>query len=85
MTDFPDFYQPGRVGSLFYPDIMQFASAAEEAAMAPASLDQKLVYLVIIDMQIDFCHEQGSLFVPGGIMNFCPMGHMFYKLELCSE
>lgn len=65
MTDFPDFYNPERVGTLFYPDVSKISAAAENATMPPARSDQKRVQLVIIDMQIDFCHEGGSLYVPG--------------------
>lgn len=65
MNNFPEFYDPDRVGTLFYPDISQVAAAAKKADIAPAITDQKLVHLLIIDMQIDFCHEAGSLYVPG--------------------
>jgi len=65
MNEFPEFYDPEQVGTLFYPNMSQIAAAAETAGLPPASHDSHLVHLVIIDMQIDFCHPEGSLFVPG--------------------
>ena len=65
MTNFPSFYDPGRIGTLFYPDIAAIAAAAQAAALPPSVADKQKVHLVIIDMQIDFCHADGTLFVPG--------------------
>jgi nicotinamidase-related amidase len=65
MTTFPTFYDPQRIGTLFYPDMSAIASEADAANLPPASGDTLDVQLVAIDMQIDFCHEQGSLYVPG--------------------
>jgi nicotinamidase-related amidase len=63
----PAFYDPDRVGTLFYPDIARIAGDARAAALAPADDDRVKVHLLIVDMQIDFCHEQGALFVPGAL------------------
>jgi len=65
MPDFPDFYQPERIGTLFYPDMPAVAAAAATANLAPAAGDGRRVHLLIVDMQVDFCHEQGALYVPG--------------------
>ncbi len=65
MSDFPGFYDPERVGTLFYPDMGAISAAAEEAERQTAVSKRKLVQLLLIDMQVDFCHEAGSLFVPG--------------------
>lgn len=67
MSDFPYFYDSKKLGSLFYPDMAHIAGAAEEAGLTSASTDEKQVHLVIIDMQVDFCHEQGTLYVPGAL------------------
>ena len=67
MNDFPEIYDPNRIGSLYYPDIAAIASSASQANLSPASEDEQTVHLVLIDMQVDFCHEQGSLFVPGAV------------------
>ena len=65
MAQFPEFYDPDRVGTLFCPD----ATAIEAAAAAsdlPADVGSgRLAHLLIIDMQVDFCHKNGSLYVPG--------------------
>ena len=65
MSGVPHFYDPRRVGTLFYPDPASIAHAAEQAALAPASEDTEKIHLLLVDMQIDFCHAQGSLYVPG--------------------
>lgn len=65
MAQFPDFYNPDRVGTLLYPDKSAIATAAKSAGLPPASDDDRQVHLLIVDMQIDFCHTEGSLYVPG--------------------
>lgn len=66
-TIYPNFYRPDQVGTLFYPDMARIASEAKEAELPSADSDKKQVHLLIIDMQVDFCHENGSLFVPGAL------------------
>ena len=65
MNPLPPFYNPQRVGSLFYPDATAIASHAAEADLQPATSDERQIHLLIIDMQVDFCHPQGALYVPG--------------------
>jgi nicotinamidase/pyrazinamidase len=65
MNNFPDFYNPQRVGALFYPDVARIADHAQKNSLPPAAQDAQKVHLVIIDMQVDFCHVGGSLYVPG--------------------
>jgi nicotinamidase/pyrazinamidase len=64
---FPDFYDPERIGTLFYPDVAAIAADAMAAGLPPVSGDERDVHLVIIDMQVDFCHSQGNLYVPGAL------------------
>jgi nicotinamidase/pyrazinamidase len=61
----PKFYDPDRIGTLFYPDIAAIAADAKAARLSSAADDQKRVHLLIVDMQVDFCHEHGTLYVPG--------------------
>lgn len=61
----PSFYDPEQVGTLFYPDAAAVSQAATTAKLPPAAEDGRSVTLLLIDMQIDFCHPQGALFVPG--------------------
>ena len=65
MADFPDFYDPNRIGKLFYPDASTIAAQAESAGLPPAERDGVKLLLLIIDMQVDFCHAGGTLYVPG--------------------
>lgn len=67
MNNFPAFYNPEQIGSLFYPDLAQIARDAEDAGLPSTREDRPKVHLVIIDMQVDFCHEDGSLYVPGAL------------------
>lgn len=59
------FYDADKVGTLFYPDVNAIAQAAAEANLPPAAADGQRVHLLVIDMQVDFCHDEGSLYVPG--------------------
>jgi nicotinamidase/pyrazinamidase len=65
MPPFPPFYEPRRIGTLFYPDTARIAAEAGVAGLPPASKDTRNVHLLLIDMQVDFCHPNGSLYVPG--------------------
>jgi nicotinamidase/pyrazinamidase len=65
MNAIPPFYDPQRVGSLFYPELAAIADHAAAAGLSPATDDKRQIHLLIIDMQIDFCHPQGTLYVPG--------------------
>jgi nicotinamidase/pyrazinamidase len=65
MTNFPNFYDPNRIGTLFYPNVARIAGEASAANLPPAAEDKEKIHLLVIDMQIDFCHEQGTLYVPG--------------------
>ena len=67
MTKAPDFYDPNRIGALFHPNMAAIAEAAAGASLPPAAEDAVQRHLLIIDMQIDFCHVNGSLYVPGAL------------------
>ena len=79
MNDFPDFYDPSRIGALFYPDKAAIAAAALETNFAPAAADVFKTHLVIIDMQVDFCHPQGSLHVPGSLGDIQRLTEFIYR------
>lgn len=67
MSNFPSCYQPERIGTLFHPDYAAIAAEAAHSNLRPASEDEQKVHLLLIDMQVDFCHPNGSLFVPGAL------------------
>ncbi len=67
MAPFPRFYDPLRIGTLFNPDMARIAEEAAEIGLLPAAADLRNVHLLLIDMQVDFCHENGSLYVPGAL------------------
>lgn len=63
----PDFYSPGRVGMIYRPDVNQAMRAGSDAGIAPAEEDERRCMLLLIDMQVDFIHPDGSLTVPGAV------------------
>ncbi|HNS01069.1 MAG TPA: hypothetical protein PKM78_01650 [Anaerolineae bacterium] len=67
MSPFPSFYDPQRIGTLFHPDMARIAAEADAVGLSPAGADAHKVHLLLIDMQVDFCHEAGSLYVPGAL------------------
>jgi nicotinamidase/pyrazinamidase len=67
MAHSPHFYDPQRIGALLYPDMARIAEEAAAAGLRPASEDARNVHLLLIDMQVDFCHKNGSLYVPGAL------------------
>ncbi len=61
----PEFYRPGRVGTLFHPNTSVIGREASENRIAGALGPRHA--LLLIDFQVDFCHEEGALAVPGAI------------------
>ncbi len=79
MADFPSCYDPDRIGTLFYPDVAALAQEAAGAGLSPASQDQQRIQLLIIDMQVDFCHPQGTLHVPGAVQDIRRLVEFIYR------
>jgi nicotinamidase/pyrazinamidase len=65
MENLPPFYSPQRIGSIFHPDTSAISAQAAAARLTPAGDDRTRTHLLIVDMQVDFCHTNGSLYVPG--------------------
>ena len=63
----PTFYDQSKVGTLFLPRIKQVEKEADSLQLSAAANDKpgNRIALLIIDMQIDFCHQLGELYVPG--------------------
>lgn len=79
MTDFPHIFRPERIGTLFLPDMAAIAEAAATADLPPAAEDKQDNHLVIIDMQVDFCHPDGSLYVPGALDDIRRLIEFIYR------
>lgn len=79
MTSYPTYYDPARIGTLFHPDLTAIAAAAEASTLPPAGEDQRRVHLVVVDMQIDFCHEEGRLHVPGSLGDIRRLIEFIYR------
>lgn len=79
MSNFPSFYEPKRIGTLFYPDVAAIAVAAASADLPPAAEDRQKVHLLIVDMQVDFCHKEGNLYVPGALGDIRRLIEFIYR------
>lgn len=67
MNHLPKTYDPKRVGTLFKPALGDVAKAAERAKHPAATHDKSPYALLLVDFQIDFCHVDGALSVPGAV------------------
>jgi nicotinamidase-related amidase len=71
MLTMPQFHSPLDAGTLRVERVGEVAAAALElkksGRVRPASEDRERVAFFGIDVQIGFCHPQGSLFVPGAV------------------
>lgn len=63
----PAFYNPGDVGTTFIPDVNSAVDAGHALNLTPASDDHRKIALVLVDMQVDFIHPDGALYVPGAV------------------
>ncbi len=64
---FPEFYNPDKVGQIYVPDTAAAVRAGRAAGLNAAAKAQVKTILVLVDVQIDFVHETGSLTVPGAV------------------
>ncbi|GAB4513873.1 MAG: hypothetical protein OHK0046_15180 [Anaerolineae bacterium] len=64
---FPEFYTPDRIGTLYAPQVQAAVEAGLAAGLTPGSNDTRKIYLLLIDMQVDFIHPDGNLSVPGAV------------------
>lgn len=64
---FPAFYKPEKVGTLYTPNTLAVVEAGRGAGTAPAATDTTKTALLLVDMQVDFIHPDGALYVPGAI------------------
>ncbi len=67
MSRLPDFYNPETVGKLYAPRTPQVISQGRADNLPHAHRDEQRVMLLLVDPQVDFIHEDGSLSVPGAV------------------
>jgi len=65
--NFPAFYRPDKVGTLYVPNTAEAINEGREADTLPARTDQERSMLLMVDAQVDFVHEDGALSVPGAV------------------
>ncbi len=63
----PDYYLPEMVGRLYAPNAAAAVQAGRSAGMKPSSTDRLRTLLLLVDAQVDFVHDDGSLSVPGAV------------------
>ncbi len=63
----PNFYNPEQVGTLYHADISEASRAGVHANLPPANTDQERVYLLLVDVQVDFIHPDGALAIDGAV------------------
>ena len=63
----PSFYKAEQVGQLFRPDVTRAVTEGAGLGIAPAAADERRIMLLLVDVQMDFVHPQGSLSVPGAV------------------
>jgi nicotinamidase-related amidase len=64
---YPDFYHPEHVGTLYVPRTLDAMAAGVAPPMTPASHDRRRTLLLLVDAQVDFIHPDGALSVPGAV------------------
>lgn len=79
MERLPQFYDPGRTGTLFQPDMALISAEATGADLPPAANDRLRTHLLIVDMQVDFCHSTGTLYVPGALDDLRRLIRFIYR------
>lgn len=60
-------FDPKVLGLNYDPDLGRYEALGKKAGLKPASADTLRTMLLIVDMQRDFVHTDGSLSVPGAI------------------
>ena len=63
----PEFYNPFDIGTSFMPDVNSAVDAGRALNLPPADQDTRRIALVLVDMQVDFIHPNGALYVPGAV------------------
>ncbi|PJF44761.1 MAG: hypothetical protein CUN55_02280 [Phototrophicales bacterium] len=63
----PSFYDASKVGQFYIPDTAAAISAGLATNFSAASEDRLRVLLLLVDMQVDFIHPDGTLSVPGAV------------------
>jgi nicotinamidase/pyrazinamidase len=67
MSQFPSFYDPNKVGTLYVPNTQQAIAEGAALGLSFAESDNRKVLLLLVDPQVDFIHTDGSLSVPGAV------------------
>ena len=58
---YPDIYKPETVGTALTPHTAGAIAAGHQAGMTPSADDTQRTMLLLVDVQIDFVHEDGAL------------------------
>ena len=76
--DIPDFYTPDRVGAMYPPATLDAVETGRKLDLMPSRNDRRKVFLLLVDIQVDFVHPDGSLSVPGAVDDTCRLVEWIY-------
>lgn len=65
--DIPSFYDPNAVGTHYTARTNTVIDTGHALGLQPADQDTTRIALLLVDMQVDFVHEDGALSVPGAV------------------
>lgn len=63
----PDFYNVEDIGTSFIPDVNRAVDSGRGLNLVPTNTDSHRIALLLVDMQVDFIHPNGALYVPGAV------------------
>lgn len=78
----PTFYDEKKIGTIYMPRMAEIQAEAEKAGLRSFAEDKMKVALLIIDMQISFCHDlkvPDQLFVDGAQMDISNTIQFLFK------
>lgn len=79
---YPSYFKPDQIGKLYLANIDAAIAEGEKAGWSPAASDSRSTpkrALFVIDNQVDFCHKEGSLSVPGALEDIKRLIDLIYR------
>jgi nicotinamidase/pyrazinamidase len=75
----PNPFSPDDIGKLYPARTAEFMAAGQEIPLQPSSKDDFKTLLLLVDMQIDFIHPEGTLKVDGALDDTLRLIWFIYK------
>lgn len=61
------FIDETKIGNLYSPDLHTASQAGKSAGFSRSDPHERRIMLLLVDLQVDFVHEEGALSVPGAV------------------